>query len=200
MSDAFILTTDGTPLGGLTPGRHGTAQGPAGLTITPVSGQAIVLIQPFDLAATEAALAGLGFSWPATGRVTTGAAGAMAWGGLDKAYAMAAQEQPGDLAAWLADALGPLAAVTDQSEGRGVVRLSGSALTATLRKLVAIDVDPTIFTSGHTAITQIAHVGVQLIAEADGVVTLILPRTFAGSLLHEIAEAGAFEGVEVHAG
>ncbi len=200
MSDAFTLTADLAPLGGLTPGRHGTAEGPAGLTITPVSGQAIVLIQPFDQPATEAALAGLGYAWPSTGRVTTGAAGAMAWGGLDKAYAMAAQQRPGDLAARLADALGPAAAVTDQSEGRGVVRLSGSALTATLRKLVAIDVDPAIFTPGHTAITQIAHVGVQLIAGVDGAVTVILPRTFAGSLLHEIAEAGAFEGVEVRAG
>jgi sarcosine oxidase subunit gamma len=115
----------------------------------------------------------------------------MVWAGLDKAFVLASQDSPGDLAARLADALGASAAVTDQGDGRVVVRLSGSALTRTLRKLVAIDVDPAIFTPGHTAITQLAHVGVQLIADAGDAVTILLPRTFAGSVLHEIVEAGA---------
>lgn len=200
MSDAFTLIGDPAPLGALAPGRHGNKDGPAGLTLTPVHGRAIVLIQPFDRVAAEAALSALGFSWPATGRVAMGTAGAMVWAGLDKAFAIGAQDSPGDLAARLTDALGPHAAVTDQSEGRAIVRLAGPALTRTLQKLVAIDVDPLVFTPGHTAITQLAHVGVQLIAEPDAAVTIILPRTFAGSVLHEIVEAGAFDGVEVAAG
>jgi sarcosine oxidase subunit gamma len=58
--------------------------------------------------------------------------------------------------------LAGLAAITDQSDARAVLRLSGAHIRDVLAKGCPIDLHPRVFKTGDAAVTVIAHIGVQL--------------------------------------
>lgn len=60
----------------------------------------------------------------------------------------------------LADALGSLASISDQSGGYIVLRLSGEGARRLLQRGVAIDLHPDVFDVDAVAVTMIAHIGV----------------------------------------
>lgn len=62
----------------------------------------------------------------------------------------------------LREALGDLAAITDQSDGYAMLRLGGPRLRDTLAKGVAIDPHPAVFKIDDVAATSIAHIGATL--------------------------------------
>lgn len=98
----------------------------------------------------------------------------------------------------LSEQLDGLASVVDQSDGYGVLRLSGPALLEVLAKGVAIDLAAPVFPAGSVAVTQIAHVGVTL-WKVDEVPTIhiAVPRSYAGSFLHWLEASAAAVGLAV---
>lgn len=93
---------------------------------------------------------------------------------------------------------GSLAAVTDQSDGYGVLRLSGPKVCATLEKGVAVDFHPRAFTLTDVAITDCAHVGLTLWKTDElPTFTVVLFRSLAGSFWHWLSLSAAEFGLSV---
>jgi heterotetrameric sarcosine oxidase gamma subunit len=91
-----------------------------------------------------------------------------------------------------------LASVVDQSDGVGVLRLSGPALLDVLAKGIAIDLSATAFPAGSVAVTQIAHIGVTL-WKVDEAPTfhIAAARSMGGSFLHWLESSAAATGLAV---
>ncbi len=93
-----------------------------------------------------------------------------------------------------------LAAVTDQSHGLAVLRLSGPRARDVLQKGLPIDLDPAAFAAGHAAATVCAHVGVTVWRPGmEESYDLAFARSFAASLWHGLEEAGREFGIGVDA-
>jgi sarcosine oxidase subunit gamma len=71
-------------------------------------------------------------------------------------------DQPETHAERLRAALGPLASVADQSGGYAILRLSGPGARTVLQRGAPIDLHPSAFGPGSTAVTVVAHIGVVL--------------------------------------
>jgi heterotetrameric sarcosine oxidase gamma subunit len=67
-----------------------------------------------------------------------------------------------DLAGALRTHLGAFAAMTDQGAGRAMFRVSGAGARGMLARLIQIDLHPTVFAPGDTALTIAAHINVQI--------------------------------------
>jgi heterotetrameric sarcosine oxidase gamma subunit len=94
--------------------------------------------------------------------------------------------------------LGSLAAVTDQSSGYGVLRISGPCARATFEKGLSIDLDPRAFKPADVAVTSCAHIGVTL-WQLDEAPTyeVALSRSLAGSFWHWLTESAAEYGLHI---
>ena len=62
----------------------------------------------------------------------------------------------------LSEIIGDVAAVSDQSDGYAVLRLSGARVPTILSKLVPLDLDAQVFKPDHIVTTAAAHVGIVL--------------------------------------
>jgi sarcosine oxidase subunit gamma len=89
-----------------------------------------------------------------------------------------------------------LAAVTDQSDGLGLLQVAGPRAADALAKGCMIDLDPSAFGADAVAVTTIAHVGVTLWRAEDGFV-LAVPRSYAGSFWHWLAVSAAEFGCRI---
>jgi sarcosine oxidase subunit gamma len=124
-------------------------------------------------------------------------ANAVAFAGTAPGAWLAVRESGGaDFASSLADALGGLASVSDQSDGLAVLRVSGVKVRDMLCKVVPIDVHPRAFAVDQVAVTMAAHMPVtmwRLADEADGagVFEIGTFRSFAASFRHALAESAA---------
>jgi heterotetrameric sarcosine oxidase gamma subunit len=125
------------------------------------------------------------------------AAGNVALAGTGPGAWLATHERGGNaFAASLTKAIGDLAAVSDQSDGYAVLRLSGLRVRDTLAKLVPIDVHPCVFKVGDVATTVAAHIGATLWRLEDGpdgspVFEISIFRSFAGSFWHMLSDSAA---------
>lgn len=110
--------------------------------------------------------------------------------------------QEGATTGWLSalrTELGDLAAISDQSDGLAVLRLTGPAVRDELAKLVFIDLHPAAFDVGHVACTVAAHVGVTLWRLQDGAngatFELAVPRSYSASFRHALSVSAAEFGL-----
>ena len=91
--------------------------------------------------------------------------------------------------------LGDLAAVSDQSDGYAVLRLTGPEVREALAKLVFIDLHPGAFSVGSVACTVAGHMGTTLWRLEDGsdgaIFELAVYRSFAGSFWHALSASFA---------
>ncbi|NOT70962.1 MAG: hypothetical protein HOP09_06645 [Hyphomicrobium sp.] len=113
------------------------------------------------------------------------------WHGPDQWLAIAPRGAGDrDLESELAALLDGIAAVTDQSDGRAVVRLSGSCVRDVLAKGVPVDLHASAFASNGVAITHASHIGIVL-WQIDETPTfeIALFRSFADSFAHWLAHA-----------
>lgn len=98
-------------------------------------------------------------------------------------------------------ALGDAAAVTDQSDGYAMLRLSGPRVRAVLEKCVSIDLHDRVFAPGSVASTSCAHLGVILWRLDDQagftVFEMAVFRSLARSLWHFVEESAAEFGLAV---
>jgi methylglutamate dehydrogenase subunit D len=91
-----------------------------------------------------------------------------------------------------------LASVVEQSDGLGVLRLSGPALSETLAKGVQIDLAPEAFPTGSVAVTSIAHIGATLWKIDDRpTIDVAVARSLSGSFLHWLEASASSCGLTV---
>jgi len=98
--------------------------------------------------------------------------------------------------------LSGLASVFDQTDGYGVLRLSGPKVRETLAKGVGIDLHPAVFAVGDAATTSVAHIGVNLwrladAADGSAVFEIAMFRSMAGSFWHFLSLSAAEFGLVV---
>jgi sarcosine oxidase subunit gamma len=82
----------------------------------------------------------------------------------------------------LAMKLAGSAALTDQTDGRVMLRISGARVRDVLAKGCPIDLHPRAFKAGDVALTSISHIGVQIWQVDDGpTFDMTLPRSMLES-------------------
>ncbi|MBS0958986.1 MULTISPECIES: sarcosine oxidase subunit gamma [Acetobacter] len=95
-----------------------------------------------------------------------------------------------DLLATLSTACQSLAALTNQSDSRVTLTLSGKGAESIVAKLVALDLHPSVFVPGQTALTLAGHVPVILTRHTDATAyDFTVFRSLAQSLHHDIFAA-----------
>ena len=121
----------------------------------------------------------IGVAPPPPLKVASGRSGDLVWSGPDH-WLFVGKER--GLIAEIAARLAGLAAVSDQSDARAVLRVSGPRVREALAKGCMIDLHPRAFQPGSTALTSIAYMGVQLWQVDDApTYDLAVFRSLAGS-------------------
>jgi sarcosine oxidase subunit gamma len=103
----------------------------------------------------------------------------------------------------LTDALGEYAAISDQSDGQAVLRISGQRARETLCKLVPVDLHPRIFRSGDVAVTVAAHIGATLWrldddSNGQAVFEIAVYRSLAESFWTALSQSAAEFGFKMN--
>jgi methylglutamate dehydrogenase subunit D len=129
---------------------------------------------------------------PLSPRVSEGNGVNFIWAGPERWLVAAPALAPDELVGVLRARAEGLAAVCDQSDSRILLRVSGCFARDALAKGLPVDLDPTVFPVGSTAITMAAEIGCQLWQVDDApTFDLAVPRSFAASFRHWLAVASA---------
>jgi sarcosine oxidase subunit gamma len=127
--------------------------------------------------------------------------GTIAFAGTGPGAWLATAESDDGFASTLRAALGNCAAVSDQSGGIAVLRLSGSRVRDALAKGIMIDLHPRAFAPGDVAVTAAAHIGLTLWRLPDdaagAVFEIAVARSLAGSFWHWLAASAAEYGLAI---
>ena len=186
--------TRGAWEGHLVPGRHGAREGPAGVTLTPLDDVdlAIVIARRGGAAETAARLqARYGLALPAGPCRATG--GGMALAGIGPGQWLASRRGGPGLADELAVVLAGCASVSEQSDGRAILRIEGPGARTALVKSVPVDLHPAVFKTGDVAVTVMALVGAILWRADETTYAIAVPRSMAGDIAHGLMlDAGEF--------
>jgi sarcosine oxidase subunit gamma len=86
----------------------------------------------------------------------------------------------------LADAVAGRAFISDQSHGRIRIRISGKRAANVLNKGTAVDLHPSSFPEGSSAMTLFGHISAQLTRTGTDDFELTVLRSFAESLYEEL--------------
>ncbi len=127
-------------------------------------------------------------------RVTVGA---LTFAGTGPGQWMASSQSEPNMAARLRAVIGPFAAVTDQSDSRLVLDLSGPNVRDVLAKGVPIDLHREVFKVGGVAVTLVAYIGVQIDRLDETTYQLTTPRSTAGSFWSWLSASAAEFGYDV---
>jgi heterotetrameric sarcosine oxidase gamma subunit len=194
-----------TPRSGLehlaVPGRHGARTGDAGVEValrTDLALATVMARKGRGDALARRAMEAFGLELPARPRRIASGPIAFAWAGpghwLASADGMDGQAFETQLRRELAD----LVSVSDQSDGRIVIGVSGPAAREALAKGVMVDLHPRAFAVGDAAVTSVAHVAVHFWQlAATPTYEFAVPRSFAVSFWHWLMESSAQYGVTV---
>lgn len=137
--------------------------------------------------ALAAAAAALGLPLPGPARREAGPVLAAFWTAPGQWFVEAPYASHADIVAALRPALGAAAALTEQTDGWVRLELGAADLAPLLERLCNLDFRAA--PDGFATRTVIEHVGVYLLRHGAGEVTLLGPRSSAGSLLHAITTA-----------
>ena len=139
--------------------------------------------------AFAAALAeGLGAARPAAGDSVAGDRYGARLLGMqpDQLFILFEAPDPGRAAETVADALGPAAYVTDQSDSWAMLRIAGAGVRAALERICMLDLDDAAFPEGRVARTVMEHLAVIVLRDGPDSFLLTSPRSSAGSFLHAV--------------
>jgi sarcosine oxidase subunit gamma len=186
--------------GAVAPGRHGRRAGDPGVIATEVGnvGLALVTARKGKRASlADAARGTFGVELPDAPRRVAGREIAFIWSGPDQWLAHVAPAPAAGMEAMLAPLAGP-ASLVDQSHGRTVLRVTGPRVRDALAKGFPIDLHPRAFKVGDTAVTSVAHIGVQ-IWQTDAAPTyeIAVARGFALSFWHWLEASAAEYGLDL---
>ena len=139
--------------------------------------------------AFAAALAeGLGATRPAAGDSVAGDRYGARLLGMqpDQLFILFEAPDPDRAAETVADALGPAAYVTDQSDSWAMLRIAGAGVRAALERICMLDLDDAAFPEGRVARTVMEHLAVIVLRDGPDSFLLMSPRSSAGSFLHAV--------------
>jgi heterotetrameric sarcosine oxidase gamma subunit len=123
---------------------------------------------------------------------------AFAWTGPAQWLAIGAGVQGDALVARLRAELSSLASISDQTDGRAVIRLRGPDVRSLLAKGLPIDLHPRAFAPGRAAVTVLGQVGLYIWqVDAQPTYDLAVPRSYAAYVWRWIVDAGAQFGLSV---
>lgn len=123
---------------------------------------------------------------PGPGKATQGDVAAV-WLGVDQWMVMAPYERHQDLAAHLAQTADGAASVTEQTDAWCRFDLSGAGLADVFERLCAMNLRAA--TPGDATRTSIDHLGCLVILRAMDHISVLGPRSSAGSLCHALLTA-----------
>jgi heterotetrameric sarcosine oxidase gamma subunit len=190
----------------LVAGHHGANAGAAGVTFAEFRDFELVQVMARRgrwQAVADAAKAHFGALPPGRSQTVSANGSTLIWSGPDQFLALSPRQGGEALLAALRKAFAGCASLSDQSDGRVLLRISGPNARDALAKFCSLDLHPTTFPQGAAAATFIDHTNVNLWRGADDqqtpVFTLLVFSTFAESLLGTILDSAAEYGVEVSA-
>lgn len=164
------------------PGRHGFAGAPPGLyarVMEPLGIASLAAHRDAGARLVKAAWDGFGLSLPSRPEFARAPGLRAVWAGPERWLIVA----EGDVEAALTEKLGACATVTDQTDARIVLHVSGPRAADALAKGIAVDLHPRIFHTGMAAMTLAGDVPVLLWQEdAAPTYALAVPRSYAGSV------------------
>lgn len=191
-------------------GRARASRGEAGVAMAerPFPGIADLRGKPADPGFTGAFEAAFGFALPLEPNTTAGGGGAIAlWLGPDEWWIVTPgpgpEAGPGTVAKLRAALAGHVCAITDVSETRTCIRVSGPGARAVLQKGCPLDFHPRVFTPGQCAQSHLAKAAVVLHLaggeEADDgpAFDVYVPRSLAEYLWRWLEDAAREYGVAV---
>lgn len=203
---AELNWTETTPLSRIyAAGRYGLKENAAGLTMTELTGFELVQVMarrgqwgPIDQACKEA----YGKPAPAKPQAVEAEGALLIWSGPDQFLVLSARGQ-GSAMERARLAFAGMASLSEQSDGRSLLRISGPRARDMLAKVCSLDLHPAVFPTGAAAATSIDHTSVNLWrgadSSADGVFYLLVFTTFAESLWHTLLDSGAEYGITIDA-
>ncbi len=184
----------------LRPGTFGKAAAEPGLIAVEITGVSLASVLAFkgrepDVAALVREK--LGLDLPQAGKFVTDGAVSISWTGPGQ-WLVAIADMPAGRIEGHLGFLSGVAALSEQSDARGMVQLSGPRVRDVLAKGVMLDLHPRAFQTGDVAQTPIGGIGVQ-IAQIDDAPTyeISFARSFAGSIVHWLAESASEFGYRV---
>ncbi|WP_439397362.1 sarcosine oxidase subunit gamma [Bradyrhizobium sp. PMVTL-01] len=162
-------------------------------------GFATLIVPPGSTDLASATKRMIGLDLPKKTFVSLSSTHGVAWAGADQ-WLLFARGQAGfaDLLKLFSDH----AAVSDQSHARAALRLSGPRVREVLAKGSMVDLHPSAFPVGATALTSFAHVDVQLWRTDDGpegpIFEILVPRSMAASFCAWFTASAAEFGCRIH--
>ena len=181
-------------------GRFGADKGTPGVTLSvrhPMSIVTVISRKGQSTALGQTVAAAYGCALPGVGESTGSAALSFHWCGSDQYYAIAEGKGEGEFYRDLKARLEGLASCSDQSHGRVILRVTGPKARALLAKGTPIDLDPSVFGPGKSAVTQMAHVGVHLVSTAPDAFELSVFRGFSENFWEWLTEQAEEFGYQV---
>jgi sarcosine oxidase subunit gamma len=153
-------------------------------------------------AVAKAAKSHFGVDAPTHPQAVTGKEGVLLWSGPDQLSALTARRDEIRPLDSLSDHFAGIASLSDQSDGRCLLRISGAHSRDMLAKVSSVDLDAGLFPVGAAAATAIDHTAANLWREADAadgspVFKLLVFSSFADSLWNTLVDAAAEYGIEV---
>ncbi|WP_192247890.1 sarcosine oxidase subunit gamma [Mesorhizobium silamurunense] len=188
----------------LVPGRHGGAGTQVGVTLEEVRGVRLVQVMARRGSAAETIKAAkklFSIEPPDTPRAVSGRNATLIWSGPDQFIAFSARSAE-DQFAKLSEAFAGVASLSDQSDGRCLIRIGGPRARQALAKFCSLDLDDRGFPLGAAATTSIDHTAANIWRGADSsdghaVFNMLVFTSFADSLWHTILDSAAEYGVQV---
>ncbi len=192
----------------LQPGRHGQAGGDAGVVLKEVTGFGLLQVMARRGKWTDVEkLAGkrFGAAPPALPSLVNAKDCRLIWSGPDQFQVLFASPVSSAEEDKIRHVFLGSASVSNQSDGRVQVSISGAKAREMLAKVCSLDLHPTAFPIGGAASTFIDHTNVGIWREADNgegyaAFGVLMLSTFAESLWHTILDASAEYGAGILAG
>jgi len=182
-------------------GRHGRLDGNAGVTVALRTDLALATVMArkgqHDALARHVREA-FGLDVPTAPKRVTAGTVAFTWAGPGHWLASAQGMEGHAFESQLRTALSGLASISNQSDGRTVIRLSGPKAREALAKGVPLDLHPRAFAAGDTAVTTVAYMGVHL-WQLDDIPTyeFAVFRSFGAAFWQWLVDASAEFGAAV---
>jgi sarcosine oxidase subunit gamma len=139
-----------------------------------------------------------GVELPSTPRYSGPGPVAFAWAGPGQWLAIGTNADSRGFETQLKSSLTGVASVTDQSDGRTVVRVGGPRARDALAKGIHIDLHPSVFGPGSAGVTAAAYIGVHFWqVDAAPTYEFAMFRSFAVSFCEWLISASAECGIDV---
>jgi sarcosine oxidase subunit gamma len=191
-------------------GRHGAKDGGAGLVMAELKDFELVQVMARRgqwNAVAQACTEAHGKPAPAKPQAVEANGALLVWSGPDQFLVLSARGQ-GSATERARLAFAGMASLSEQSDGRSLLRISGKRVRDMLAKVCSLDLHPAVFPVGAAAATSIDHTSVNLWRGenrnagdrgGEAVFYLLVFATFADSLWHTLLDSGAEYGIAIDA-